>query len=159
MDEVMGKPLFNIEVGEEEFWSSGHFDNVAFPGLDAIINAVPTIPPWTRPEFLERHFELVDWETWRWWPVAVPGTENVESERSAGTISILRLSDRPVIVAVISPWPWWVADPAVTKQRELRFYRLKWHLWWRKVDPTKDAKLRAILGGAMALDALAGRDP
>jgi len=115
-------------------------------------------PPWACPEFLAHHFELVGWETWRWWLIAVSGTEDLDSARKAVSISIFRLCDRPVIVAVVSPWPWWIADPAVMKEKELRFYRLKWRLWWRKIDPLKDAKLRAILEGAMALDALAGRD-
>ena len=128
-----------------------------FPGLDALINAVPTRQPWESVGFLDRHFELVNWPAlWRSLSGPIPG---LTMDTDPAGVLVYRLSDKPIIVAVISPHPWWVSDPAVTKQKELRFYRLRWHLWWRKVDPMKDAKLRGILEGAMALDALAGRDP
>ena len=156
-------PDADIHIGG--FWTTRRYPKVAvkpavFPGLDEYIHPVPARPSWASQAFFERHFELVGWETWRWWPVAVPGTEDVNLAREAVSISIFRLCDRPVIVAMISPYPWWVQNPAaMSDSKELRFYRLKWRLWWRRVDPMKDAKLCAILEGAVALDALAGRDP
>jgi len=148
MDKMNNKPLFNIEeFPNTDIHVGGFWTRQRYPGLDALINAMPTVPPWERLEFLHRHFECILGSEWRKWLIEIP----VPSLASM----VFRLSDRPFTVLVL------VEDPSFVRplRYTYHFYHLVWRVWWRKIDPRKDKRLRVILSGAMALDALAGREP
>ena len=133
----------------------------AFPGLDSIINPQFNLQPWERAEFLERHFEPVDWgDLLRLLPGPLP-IPGLRLDEDLERIAFYRLSEKPLTILVVwffprKPVPWDKDWPLV--QPSHLYYRFKWRLWWRRIDPMKDAKLREILQGAMTLDALAGRD-
>jgi len=127
--------------------------SLAFPGLDSIINTASTNYPWERLDFLARYFEFVDWR--KWWRSLSGPMPGLQWDTNFQDVLVYQLLQKPFTVVVVWKKEWYEDN----KYLRWFYYRLMWHLWWRKVDPTKDAKLRAILEGAVALDALAGREP
>ena len=153
MDKMNNKPLFNIEEFlDTDIHVGGFWTRQRYPGLDSLL--ITPAPPWERAYFVERHFKLLKQREWFLPRVVTDGVD-------PALLTVYRITDKPLTLMVVSnsrrkPIPWdktWVPGPSFS------FYRLKWRIWWRKIDPRKDKRLRVILSGAMALDALAGREP
>jgi hypothetical protein len=128
---------------------------------DKVAQYVDTVPPWEKEPWLASHFAAVPWHKWWWMPWAgVPEPlwrDGIKPEDA----NVYRLSYSPLIVAVVlrSVFAWTLTENTGWITHSARFYRLRWRLFWRKIDPETDPRLRKILQGAMSLDALAGRDP
>lgn len=117
--------------------------------------AVKPRPPWETRTFREHHFEYVNRDEYGW---LLPRAflEDIDPE----LMEVYIVARKPLILMVTlqtkKPLPW---DEGWSVPQKPIFYRLVWRIWWRRVDPMKDAKLREVLEAAVALDALAGRDP
>ena len=135
MDKMNNKPLFNIEeFPDTDIHIGGYWTRQRYPGLDALINAVLTVPPWERLEFLDHHFELVDWPAfWRSLSGPVPG---LTMDTDPASVLVYRLSSKPLMVAVIwkskTTYVGWSGRESIEwhmRYTHQDFYCLMWRLW------------------------------